>query len=222
MTDEELKAAILASPAAVEAASAGKIADTVAVLKGKPVPVTIESLAAAAPDTMKALSGSADAFTEAEEIVSRILNSDVQGIGRWSQTMKLIGKMSDVEFAAVSALVAAAAVIPVDDNQVARAIHLINPPKQMRSHEDAPGSWFVMPQIKPGTEKDKEPQIIPGKFVLFWDGQPQADAPIFDSMEEGEAWMMQWYADHLPVEVKEVVVIDPIDVGPMPVEILKA
>ena len=74
----------------------------------QPVPITIDLLKTAAPQTLATLAAGATATQDLESIGQKIVDRDLAGLGVTAGALSLSGKMPSNEFAAVSALIAAA------------------------------------------------------------------------------------------------------------------
>jgi hypothetical protein len=131
MTDTELLTAIKASDSLKALADAGRdndIADAINAAQPAAVPITVASLAAAAPTTLAGIGAGANYLSDLEVIASRIRAGDATGIGSWADTLLMLGKMSQTEHTAVEALVAKAATPDtIDHSQVSRVLNAIRP-----------------------------------------------------------------------------------------------
>jgi Skp family chaperone for outer membrane proteins len=72
------------------------------------VPITIDSLKSAAPQTLATLASGATATQDLESIGQKLADQDLTGLTVTAGALSLAGKMRPAEFAAVSALIAAA------------------------------------------------------------------------------------------------------------------
>ena len=120
---------IKASSALKALADAGHdnlLADELNAGQSQSVPITIQTLMLAAPQTLAAIGSGADPVVNLDAIASRIRSADWTGVGSWADVLLALGKMPTAEHAAVESLVTAANVVsmPVTHDQVSA---LLNP-----------------------------------------------------------------------------------------------
>jgi hypothetical protein len=131
MTDTELLILIRGNAAYKTLADAGSdnaLAEAITAALPVSVPITVTSLAGAAPQTLASIAGGSNPLSEMEVIASRIRDGDAAGIGSWAATLALIGKMSATEHTAVEELVTAATVSSsVNHDQVSRVLAPLRP-----------------------------------------------------------------------------------------------
>lgn len=139
MTDSDLRAAIKASAplrALIDAGADSDVADALNAAAMLPVPVTVASLTAAAPQTLAAIAAGANPLSEIEVIAARVRAGDAEGIARWADLLTALGKMPPAEHAAVLALAAGAAPVAlITADQVSRAF------AGLRGGKVAPLNW---------------------------------------------------------------------------------
>lgn len=126
MTTQEILAAIKADSALRAHADVGSdnaIADALNATLPVPVPMSVQAVIAAAPQTKLALEALPDPIAAMEFIGARIRESDLTGMSNWAGIFASMGKMPSDEYQAVQALIAAA--VPVESvsiNQVSQAL----------------------------------------------------------------------------------------------------